>query len=120
MSFYASFYRRSKAKTMTSLNVRPLKTTEDLQRYVNFAEDVYRQNPYWVPTDAHHLINLLSGQSDYGPDSQIQAFCVEDSERILATVAAVRDEAYVRHWNDETGHLLFFEALPDQDQAVDS
>jgi Acetyltransferase (GNAT) family len=104
---------------MTTLKVRPLNTPEELQHYIDFAHDVYRDNPYWVPVDAHHLINLLGGQSDFGPESHIQAFCVEDDERVLATVAAVRDEAYNRHWNEQTGHLLFFEALPNQDEAVD-
>lgn len=104
---------------MASLNVRPLRTPDELQRYVDFAQEVYRENPYWVPVDAHHLINLLGGQADYGPESHIQAFCVENGERILATVAAVRDEAYNRHWNQQTGHLLFFEALPNQNEAVE-
>jgi ribosomal protein S18 acetylase RimI-like enzyme len=104
---------------MTPLKVRPLNTSEELQRYIDFAHDVYRDNPYWVPVDAHHLMSLLGGQADFGPESHIQAFCVEDGERMLATVAAVRDEAYNRHWNEQTGHLLFFEALPNQNEAVD-
>lgn len=104
---------------MTPLKVRPLNAPEELQRYIDFGHVVYRDNPYWVPPDAHHLISLLGGQAEFGPDSHIQAFCVEDSERMLATVAAVRNEAYNRHWNEQTGHLLFFEALPNQDEAVD-
>jgi ribosomal protein S18 acetylase RimI-like enzyme len=100
--------------------VRTLSTVEELQRYVDFGEEVYRQNPYWIPPDAHHLVELLRGQGGFGPDSQIQAFWVEDGNRVLATVAAFMDATYSRHWNEEIGHLVFFEALPDQVEPVDS
>lgn len=100
--------------------VRTLSTAEELQRYVDFGQEVYRQNPYWVPPDSHHLANLLCGQGGFGPGSQVQAFWVEEDDRVLATVAAVKDDAYDRHWNEQMGHLLFFEALPDQDEAVEA
>jgi GNAT superfamily N-acetyltransferase len=100
--------------------VRSLSTDEELERYVNFGQEVYHQNQYWVPIDAHHLIEVLGGRGGFGSGSQIQAFWVEEGDRVLATVTAVTDEAYNRHWNEQVGHLLFFEALPDQDEAVES
>jgi hypothetical protein len=100
--------------------VRSLSTAEELQRYVDFGQEVYRQTPHWVPPDAHHLIELLSGQGGFGSDAQIQAFWVEEGDRVLATVTAVRNETYNRHWNEQMGHLLFFEALPGQNEAVES
>jgi len=100
------------------MRVRPLSTAEELQRYVAFGEEVYRENPYCVPVDSRHLTAVLSGNGGFGPGSQIQAFCAEEGGRVLATVAAVRDEAFNRHWGEETGHLLFFEALPDEEEAV--
>ncbi len=100
--------------------VRSLSTAEQLKRYVDFGQDVYRQNPYWVPTDVDHMIEVLGGRGGFGSGTLIQAFWVEENDRVLATVAAVRDEAYNRHWDEQMGHLLFFEALPDQDEAVDT
>lgn len=100
------------------MQIRQLSTAEELWRYVGFGEEVYARNPYWVPTDPHYLTNLLAGNGGFGPGSQIQPFWVEDEGRVLATVAAVRDEAYNRHWREETGHLLFFDALPDVDEAA--
>jgi len=102
------------------MHVRPLSTPEELRRYVAFAEEVYAGNPYWVPTDPHYLTSVLAGNGGFGPGSQIQAFWAEDGGRVLAAVTAVRDEAYNRHWGEETGHLLFFEALPGEDEAVGS
>ena len=100
------------------MHVKKLSIPEDLERFVDFAKEVYRENPYWVPANKHHLIKLLSGNAGFGPQSEIQAFAVEDEGRTLATVAALNDEAYHRHWDEGLGHLLFFEALPDQTEAV--
>ncbi len=101
------------------MHVRSLSTIEELQRYVDFEQEVYRGNPHWVPPDTHGMIELLSGQGGFESDQQIQAFWVEDDKRVLATITAVRNTVYNRHWNEEIGHLLFFEALPDQVEAVE-
>jgi GNAT superfamily N-acetyltransferase len=100
--------------------VRSLSTDEELERYVDFGQEVYHQNPYWVPSDAHHLIEVLGSRGGFGSGTQIQAFWVEEGDRVLATITAATDEAYNRHWNERMGHLLFFEALPDRDESVES
>lgn len=102
------------------MNVRSLSTAEEFQRYVDFTEDVYRENPHWVPADAHHLTKVLAGQGGFGPELRIQPFWVEDGGRVLATVTAVKSPVYDRHWNERMGHLLFFEALANQNEAVES
>lgn len=102
------------------MEVRSLATAEELARYINFGNEVYRSYPNWVPPDVHHLMRLLSGEGGFGPESYIQPFWAEEDGRLLATVTAFTDEAYNQHWNERTGHLFFFEALPGQYQAVES
>ena len=102
------------------MHVKKLSTPEDFERYVDFSQDVYRDNSYWVPGDKHHLIKFLGGDAGFGPQSEIQPFAVEDADQIVAVVAALNDEAYHRHWNEMLGHLLFFEALPNQNEAVEA
>jgi hypothetical protein len=110
----------SGSKEQTAVQVRSLSSSEELQRYVDFGQEVYRDNSYWVPPDSHHLVQLLSGQGGFGPDSQLQSFWVENDDRVLATATTVTDDRYNRRWNERLGHLLFFEALPDQDEAVET
>lgn len=102
------------------MQVRTLSTAEEFRRYVDFGEEVYARNEYWVPPDAHHLTSVLAGRGGFDPGMQIQAFWAEDGGRVLATVTAVRDDTYDRHWNERTGHLLFFEALPGENEAAAS
>jgi ribosomal protein S18 acetylase RimI-like enzyme len=102
------------------VQVRLLSTPEELQRYVDFGQEVYASNPYWVPPDAHHMTKVLGGEGGFGSDLKIQPFWVEDDGHVLATVAAAISDVYERRWNERMGHLFFFEALPDQDEAVES
>jgi hypothetical protein len=95
-----------------------LQTADEFERYARFAQEVYRQNPCWIPPDTHHLTALLAGNKEAGSHWTVQPFWVEGDGRILATVTAVVDELYNRHWNERMGHLLFFEALSDSDAAV--
>lgn len=98
--------------------VSSLSSMEDLQRYVDFGQNVYRDVPQWVPPDSHHLVSLLSGEGGFGPETKIQPFLVEDRGRTLATVTAVTNESYNERWKERLGHLVFFEALPNQNDAV--
>ncbi len=102
------------------MHVRSLSSTEELQRYVNFGQEVYRDISQWVPPDSHHLIELLSGAGGFGSDTHIQPFLIEDGDKVLATITAVTNDTYDQRWNERLGHLLFFEALPDQNEAVET
>lgn len=101
------------------MHVRSLSTAEERQRYVDFGQEVYERNPNWIPPDSDHLTKVLAGQGGFGPGSLIQAFWVEQRDHVLAVVTAVTDEVYNQHWGEQMGHLLFFEALLNQDEAVE-
>jgi len=101
------------------MRVRPLRTPEDAAACIEFWHEVYRDLPCWVPLDRHHYEDMLSGRSPAAANAQVQTFLADDGHRILASVTAVREEAYVQHRNEQTGHLLFFEALDGQGDAVD-
>jgi len=52
------------------MNVRSLSTTEEFQRYVDFTQEVYRENPHWVPPDAHHLTKVWQVRPASVPSSR--------------------------------------------------
>jgi len=101
-----------------AMQVHALNTHDEFQRYATFGHEVYQQNPYWVAPDTQHLIRLLSGQAPSGAHSHVQAFWIEEGDILKATLTAVVDDLYNRHWNERMGHLLLFEALPHCDDQV--
>jgi len=91
---------------------------DEFERYTAFVQEVYRDNPYWVAPDTHHLTQLLSGAAPIGSHATIQPFWIEDGGRLLATITAVIDDKFNAHWNERIGHLLSFEAHPGYHDAV--
>jgi hypothetical protein len=108
----------STQERITTMQIHALTTDDEFERYANFGAEVYRQNPHWVPPDTHHVVRLLNGEAPYREHAQAQAFWVEEGDQILATVTAVMDEKFNRHWQEQTGHLVLFEALPGHNEAV--
>jgi len=101
------------------IQTRVLTKPEEFERYADFAQVVYRDNPYWRPPHREHLIAEVSGQVPQSAYSDIQAFWCERDGEVAATVTAVVDREYQKHWKEPLGHLLIFEALPERDEEVD-
>lgn len=99
------------------MKVVALDSHEQFARYADFPEQVYRENPFWVPVDPEHIIHLISGEDD-DAEMQVQPFWVEADGQILATVTAIVYERYNKKWNEQTGHFILFEALPSSETAV--
>lgn len=102
------------------MRVRALQSADELDRYVAFASEVYRDNPAWVAPDVHHLVAQLKGEALGAGHVRVQPFWVEDGDRIVATVSAVVDDLFNTHWREALGHVLFFEARPDSEAAVET
>ncbi|MCS6805102.1 MAG: GNAT family N-acetyltransferase [Acidobacteriota bacterium] len=100
------------------MRVHALRTVEEFQHYATFGFDVYRDNPYWTPTDPDYLVSLLSQQLPHTAEAEVQAFWVEQRDKVLAALTAVVEQGYNRHHREHLGHILFFEAMPAQDEAV--
>ena len=100
------------------MQIQALHSPEEFQRYVDFAAEVYQGNPCWIAPDPHHLLALLGGKTPQAEHCRIQPFWAEVEGRIAATVTAVVDDAFNRHWNERAGNLFFFEALPEADAAA--
>jgi hypothetical protein len=98
--------------------VRALTTDEEFGRYIDFARAVYREHPQWVEPDPHHMASMLGGQKEAGPHWSVQPFWIESGGDVRATLTAVVDDLYNRHWSERTGHLVYFEALPDGEEAA--
>lgn len=61
---------------------------------------------------------ILEGRSPFLRDRRARAFLAREGSRCVARVLAVRDGRYEARWREKLGHLVFFEALPDAEEAV--
>jgi GNAT superfamily N-acetyltransferase len=63
-------------------------------------------------------IPILTGRSPFAKDRDIRPFVARQGGEIVARGVAVVDPVYNRHWNSRLGHLVWFEAMPDANEAV--
>jgi GNAT superfamily N-acetyltransferase len=85
---------------------------------VTFHDDVYRSRGAWWGAFVPFQLPVLTGESPFVAGRRFHPLRVRDGRHTLARVVAVIDERYQRHWGEEIGHLVMFEALPDTREAV--
>lgn len=91
---------------------------EALTEFVLFFDraNASRSARWPVPLDLH--LPILLGESPFCEGRQIQPFVARQVGEIVARAVALVDGRYNRHWNEELGHIGWFEALPGTDEAV--
>ena len=72
----------------------------------------------WWPTMVPMFLPALLNEGPFAEDRRSKAFWALEGGQPVATVQAMVDERYVRHWGEQLGHLLHFEALPDARAAA--
>jgi GNAT superfamily N-acetyltransferase len=94
------------------------KSRDDLTEFASFPDRVYAKRAAHWPSLVPHQLGLLAGESAAAIDRDVLPLLAREDGEIVARVAAVVDHAYIRHWNEPLGHLVFFEALPGSETAV--
>ncbi len=89
-----------------------------LTEFVLFFDQVNASRSARWPAPLELQLPILLGESPFCKDRQIQPFVARRGGEIVARVVALIDNRYNRHWNEELGHITWFEALPETDEAV--
>ena len=94
------------------LTVRPVETKADRKAFVDFACDVYRDDPAWVPPlkdEVHALIT--PGRNPWFEHAKAKFWLAERGGRTVGRISAQVDELVQRHMGPGTGQWGMFEAL---------
>jgi hypothetical protein len=82
-----------------------------IAEFVALHDRVYAERPVRWPNPPLHAPMLL-GQTPLTAEREVQPFVAREGGEVVARVAATIDHPYLRHWHENVGHLLMFEALP--------
>jgi hypothetical protein len=88
-----------------------------LTEFVRFHDRVYEYRAARWPAASRRHLHILMGAPPYGEGREIQAFVAREGGAIVARAAAVIDRHYIDHWNEQLGHLMMFEAMPNSGDA---
>ncbi len=101
------------------LKVKPVRTAADLNRFVDFAFDIYRAHPNWVAplkTDVRKI--LTPGKNPFWNHAERELFLAEHNGRTVGRIAATVDRNYNDFRKSAIGFFGFFESIDDPEVAA--
>ena len=102
---------------MSSITIRPVASKADRKAFVDFAWEVYRDDPAWIPPLKDEVHGLLSPKKNpWFGHAKAELFLAERDGKTVGRISAQVDELVLEHMGAGTGQWGMFEAL-DQESA---
>ena len=103
---------------MASLSIRPVESKADRKAFVDFAWEVYRDDPAWIPPLKDEVHGLLSPKKNpWFEHARAQLWLAERDGKLVGRISAQVDDLVLEHMGQGTGQWGMFEAL-DADAAA--
>ena len=94
------------------VTIRPVATKADRRAFVNFAWEVYKDDPAWVPPLKDEVHGLITpGKNPWFEHARAQLWLAERDGSIVGRISAQVDELVQEHMAPGTGQWGMFEAL---------
>jgi GNAT superfamily N-acetyltransferase len=95
-----------------SLTVRPVESKADKKAFVNFAWDVYRNDPAWVPPLKDEVHGLITpGKNPWFEHAKAKFWLAERGGTVVGRISAQVDELVLQHMGQGTGQWGMLETL---------
>jgi hypothetical protein len=95
-----------------ALKIRPVETKKDRQAFVDFAWEVYQDDPAWVPPLKDEVHGLITpGKNPWFEHARAQLWLAERCGKIVGRISAQVDQLVLEHMGAGTGQWGMFEVL---------
>lgn len=102
-----------------SLIIRRVETSSDLDKFVTYPFDLYKESPCWVPPLIAEEKKLLTpGKHPFHNHAKVALFLAQNNGRIVGRISAHINHNHNEYHNDRTGFFGFFECCKDQEIAA--
>jgi hypothetical protein len=103
----------------TALTIRPVDTKKDRKAFVDFAWDVYKDDPAWVPPLKDEVHGLITpGKNPWFEHAKAQLWLAERGGKVVGRISAQVDELVLEHIGKGIGQWGMFEALDSEAAAA--
>jgi len=101
------------------VTIRPVVTKKDKKQFVDFAWEVYKDDPAWVPPLKDEVHGLITpGKNPWFEHARAQLWLAERGGKIVGRISAQVDELVQQHMGQGTGQWGMFEVLDDEAASV--
>ena len=102
----------------TAVSIRPVITKKDRKAFVDFAWDVYKDDPAWVPPLKDEVHGLITpGKNPWFEHAKAQLWLATRDGKVVGRISAQVDELVQEQMGAGTGQWGMFEALDGETAA---
>jgi len=92
--------------------IRPVQSKKDKKAFVDFAWEVYKDDPAWVPPLKDEVHGLITpGKNPWFEHARAQLWLAERDGKTVGRISAQVDDLVQEHMGQGTGQWGFFDAL---------
>ena len=99
----------------SDLTIRPVKTKKDKKAFVDFAWEVYKGDPHWVPPLKDEVHGLITpGKNPWFEHAKAELWLAERAGKVVGRISAQVDELVQEHMGKGIGNWGFLDALDEE------
>ena len=103
----------------SAVTVRPVQSKKDRKAFVDFAWEVYKDDPHWVPPLKDEVHGLITpGKNPWFEHAKAQLWLAERGGKVVGRISAQVDELVQQHMGQGIGNWGMFEALDGEAAAA--
>ena len=103
---------------MSNIEIKTVKSKRDLKKFITFPWKIYKGDKNWVPPIISEKIKLLDKEkSPFFDHGDAKLFMAYKEGKLVGTIAAIRDDNFIKFSKTNSGYFGFYESINDADVA---
>jgi len=103
---------------MSDIKIISMKSKSDKKRFIKFAWQIYRNDPYWVPPLIMDKMKILNEKKNpFFKNAEMELFMAFKNDKPVGRIAAIKNDLHNKYHNENIGFFGFFESVNDQEVA---
>ncbi|MEX2120469.1 MAG: GNAT family N-acetyltransferase [Pirellulales bacterium] len=101
-------------RCMTDVVIKPVSSWRDRRRFIDFAWQLYHEDPNWMPPLRQNQRELLGYRPHpFHQNAEVQTFLALRRGQVCGRIAAIVNHEHNRVFNERRGFFGFFESIDD-------
>ncbi len=102
----------------SGISVAPVSSSKDRHAFIEFPKRLHAADPHWVAPLDRDLKQLLTlGKHPFHAEGRVEPLLARCGGEVVGRIAAIRNPAHERHWNEAVHFFGFFECVRDEPVA---
>lgn len=99
---------------MSSISIEPVASKRQQNEFIDFAWDLYRDDPLWIPPLRQNIRELVNFSSHpFYTRNKVQCFLARREGKVVGRIAAILNVGHNERYDEKRGFWGFFESIDD-------